>query len=225
MQSETVVLLHGLGRSPLAMAGLGRFLRRQGFQVVNQGYPSRQQSIPELCRQLFHDLIPHLTGAQRIHFVTHSMGGILLRYGLQHWQVPRHRLGRAVMLAPPNQGSEVVDLLRRWPLIPRIMGPAFLQLGTDESSVPQQLLQRENNQLPIEVGVIAGSRSIEPWSALWLPGENDGKVSVARSQHPAMKDFCVLDVNHTFIMNDQNVRQQIVHFLRQGEFRHQDRRA
>lgn len=223
MQAETVVLLHGLGRSPLAMAGLGRFLRRQGYQVINQGYPSRLHSIPELCRQLFHELLPRLHDARRVHFVTHSMGGILLRYGLLHWQVPRHQLGRAVMLAPPNQGSEVVDQLRRWPLVPRIMGPAFLQLGTDEHSVPQQLLQRESNQLPIEVGVIAGTRSLDLWSQRWLPGDNDGKLTVARSQHPAMKDFCVLEVNHTFIMNDHEVRQQIVHFLKNGEFRQQDR--
>ncbi len=222
MQSETVVLLHGLGRSPLAMAGLARFLRRQGYQVINQGYPSRQHSIPELCRQLFHELVPRLNGAQRIHFVTHSMGGIILRYGLQHWQAPRHKLGRAVMLAPPNQGSEIVDQLRRLPLIPRIMGPAFLQLGTDGKSVPLQLLQRENNQLPIEVGVIAGSRSLDLWSARILPGVNDGKVTVARSQHPAMKDFCVMAANHTFIMNDHAVRSQIVHFLRQGCFSHQE---
>jgi len=175
-----------------------------------------------LCRQLFHELVPSLSGAQRVHFVTHSMGGILLRYGLQHWQVPKQKLGRAVMLAPPNQGSEVVDLFRRWPLLPHIMGPAFLQLGTDAESVPQQLLEREADQLPIEVGVIAGSRSIDPWSSRILPGANDGKVTVARSQHPAMKDFCVMAANHTFIMNDHDVRMQILSFLRRGEFNHQD---
>ena len=222
MHTETVVLLHGLGRTPLAMAGLEKYLSRQGFQVVNQGYPSRQHSIPELCRQLMHDLMPQLTAAHRIHFVTHSMGGILLRYSLQYWQLPRQRLGRAVMLAPPNQGSEVVDHLRRFPFIPRFMGPAFLQLGTDADSVPSQLLQRENDRLAMEVGVIAGRRTLEPWFTPWLGGENDGKVSVARSRHPAMKDFCVMDVGHTFIMNDPAVRQQIVQFLRHGMFVHQD---
>ena len=222
MQTETVVLLHGLGRTPLAMTGLEQYLRKQGYQVVNQGYPSRQHAIPELCRQLMHDLVPQLAGANRIHFVTHSMGGILLRYGLHHWKLPAHRLGRAVMLAPPNQGSEVVDHLRRLPLIPRLMGPAFLQLGTDCDSIPQQLLGRENNALAMDVGIITGRKSMEPWFSRWLEGESDGKVSVARSQHPAMKDFCVMDVGHTFIMNDTAVRQQIVQFLRHGLFVHQD---
>lgn len=219
MPTETVVLLHGLGRTPLAMAGLHLYLRKQGFHVVNQGYASRRHAIPELCRQLVHALIPRIPPDGPIHFVTHSMGGILLRYGMQHWQVPRDRLGRAVMLAPPSQGSEVVDRLRRWPLLPRIMGPAFLQLGTDATSIPQQLLQQEHERLPLEVGIIAGRRSIDPLFSRWLQGEHDGKVTVARSRHPGMTDFRVMDVNHTFIMNDQQVREQIVHFLLHGQFR------
>ncbi|HVL01878.1 MAG TPA: alpha/beta fold hydrolase [Dongiaceae bacterium] len=219
MPKETVVLLHGLGRSPLAMAGLHWYLHKQGYRVVNQGYASRRHPIPELCRQLFHDLIPHLAGGEgSIHFVTHSLGGILLRYGLQHWQAPIHRLGRAVMLAPPSQGSELVDQLRRWPLLPRVLGPAFLQLGTDPASIPQQLLLSETEPFPLEVGIIAGRRSIDPLLSRWLEGEHDGKVTVARSRLPGMADFRVMDANHTFIMNDRAVRAQVVHFLRHGRF-------
>lgn len=218
MSADTVVLLHGLGRSPLAMKGLERFLIRQGFKVINQGYASRRGSVAELCQRLFHDLLPGLSGEGEIHFVTHSLGGILLRYGLQHWNFPKSRLGRAVMLAPPCQGSEVVDVLRYIPLLPRIMGPAFLQLGTDESSVPMQLLQLERQQLPIEVGVIAGRTSYEPWFSPLFGEDNDGKVSVSRSRHPGMKDFRVLEVGHTFIMNDKRVRQHILHFLQFGCF-------
>ena len=220
MQAETVVLLHGLGRTPLAMTGLARFLSRQGYQVINQGYASRTLSIPELCQTVFYDISqawPSEEG-KPIHMVTHSLGGVLLRYGLQYWQPLSQRLGRAVMLAPPSQGSEVVDVLRRWPLLPRIMGPAFLQLGTDKDSVPSQLLQREAAHLPIEIGVIAGNRSLEPWFSPLFPGANDGKVSVARSRLPGMKDFRVLETGHTFIMNDKRVRQHILHFLTTGTF-------
>ena len=218
MPADTVVLLHGLGRSPLAMKGLERYLTRQGYHVINQGYASRRGSVADLCRQLFHDLLPRVPDSGRIHFVTHSMGGILLRYGLQHWNFHPGRLGRAVMLAPPSQGSEVVDVLRHVPVLPRIMGPAFLQLGTDASSVPLQLLHRENGMLPIEVGVIAGRTSYEPWFSPLFGEENDGKVSVTRSRHPGMKDFRALEVGHTFIMNDKRVRQHILHFLQFGRF-------
>lgn len=220
MPADTIVLLHGLGRSSLAMVGLARFLARHDYQVINQGYASRTASIPDICQGLFHDLFQQLSDQEtgQVHVVTHSLGGILLRYGLQHWQHPSIQFGRAVMLAPPNQGSEVVDVLRRLPFISRIMGPAFLQLGTDQRSVPTQLLGREQSRLPIEVGVIAGNRSYEPWFSPLFPGENDGKVSVDRSRHPGMNDFRVMDVGHTFIMNDKTVRQHILHFLQTGHF-------
>lgn len=217
-ERESVVLLHGLGPTAFAMKGLEGFLWSQGYRVINQGYDSRNQSIPELSRQLFRDLSPRLGRAGQVHFVTHSMGGILLRYGLQHWQLPDSALGRAVMLAPPSQGSEVVDSLRRLSLVTRVMGPAFLQLGTGADSLPLLLLEQEQQQLPLEVGIIAGRRSYEPWFNPLFGGSNDGKVSVARSRHPGMRDFRVLDVGHTFIMNNRKVRQHILHFLQHGCF-------
>lgn len=218
MERENVVLLHGLGRSTIAMKPLERFLRRQDYFVVNQGYASRRASIADLCSNLIHDILERLPAQGKIHFVTHSMGGVLLRHGLQHWQIPPERLGRAVMLAPPSQGSEVVDVLRHIPVLPKIMGPAFLELGTDSNSVPQKLLQLEGNRLPMDVGVIAGSVSYEPWFSPLFGSANDGKVSVSRSRLPAMSDFRVVQTGHTFIMNDKRVRQHILHFLQQGCF-------
>lgn len=215
---DTVILLHGLGRSALAMYPLKAFLMRQGYYLINQGYASRRANVAELCRHLIHDLLHKIPAQGKIHFVTHSMGGILLRYGLQHWQLPKERLGRAVMLAPPSQGSEVVDVLRHIPFLPKVMGPAFLELGTDANSIPQQLLHLEGAALQMEVGVIAGTVSYEPWFSPLLGGPNDGKVSVARSRHPGMADFRVVQTGHTFIMNHKRVRQHIVHFLNCGCF-------
>ncbi len=217
-EQEVVVLLHGLGRTPWAMSGLKRFLKRQQYQVINQGYSSRSEAIPELCRQLMHDLAPKLAQASKIHFVTHSLGGILLLYGLRHWNIPSQKIGRAVLLAPPSQGSEVVDILRWLPGVGRLMGPSFLQLGTDSKSIPVQLLERNKGGLPLEVGVIAGRKSYEPWFTPLFDGPNDGKVSVARSRLPGMKDYRVFDAGHTFIMNDRQVRRNILHFLNHGVF-------
>ena len=224
MENQCVVLLHGLGRSPFAMWGLERYLSRQGYNVINLGYPSRRHGIAELCQTLMHDVIARVPGARagaespQVHFVTHSLGGILLRYGLQYWNAPNLRLGRAVMLAPPSQGSEVVDVLRYVPLLDKVMGPAFLELGTDQNSVPQRLMAMEGKAWPIEVGVIAGSSSYEPWFSPLFEGDNDGKVSVARSRHPAMSDFRVFQVGHTFIMNNKRVRHNISYFLQHGCF-------
>ena len=210
---EGVILLHGLGRSALAMWPLARRLRRAGYVVVNQGYPSRRHSIGRLAHDYVGDAFERMADkpVSRIHVVTHSMGGILLRYWLQHHQP--ENLGRIVMLAPPNQGSELVDYIRRIPLFEKIMGPASVQLGTDQHGVPRQL-----PPLQAEVGVITGTRNASPWLNRVFGGQHDGKVSVRSARLPEMTDFRVMEVGHTFIMVNRNVTEEIQHFLAHGSF-------
>src|ERR1035437_545512 len=99
------------------------------------------------------------------------------------------------MLAPPNQGSEVVDKLGRLSLFRWINGPAGQQLGTSGNSLPNQLPVP-----PVEVGVIAGTRSINWFLSALIPGPDDGKVSVERTKLAGMADFAAVDTTHTFIM-------------------------
>ena len=139
------------------------------------------------------------------------MGGIVLRTYLQTHTLPN--LGRVVMLAPPNQGSEVVDKLGWFPPFAWFNGPAGLQLGTNPESLP--------NRLPppsFELGVIAGDRTINPLLSVLIPGKDDGKVSQARVQTTGMKDFIILHVTHTFMMRNSHVIAQTMHFLKTGLF-------
>ncbi len=210
--NEAVVLLHGLGRTALSMEDLAGSLREAGYVTCNQGYPSRDRTIQSLA--------PYVAGAvqraraaghERINFVTHSMGGIILRYylGYSSHSVP----GRAVMLAPPNHGSEVVDLLEDFPAFEFIMGPAALQLGTDEDSLPNRL-----PPVTMPVGVIAGADSSDPWFSGLFDEANDGKVSVDSTRMVTMTDHIVMPVGHTFMMHDGGVHEEVLHFLRTGTF-------
>ncbi len=209
---DTVILLHGLGRSRLSMQWLARQFTNAGYTVVNEGYPSTRLGIAEAADHLHQRLAPRLgTVPGRVHFVTHSLGGIVVRDLLQ-----RHRpanLGRVVMLGPPNQGSELVDRLARNPVYRWATGPAGQELGTAPTSTPNLL-----GPVDFEVGVIAGRSSLNPLFSSWLKGPNDGKVSVARAAVPGLTDLFVVPRSHTYLMRSGEVARQALHFIAHGRF-------
>ena len=198
-QGSTVVLLHGLSRTSRAMEPLAEFLSGQGYRVVNIDYPSRDRPVEELAAELRSELSRCCQDSARLDFVTHSLGGIVLRRA--HTESPISGLGRVVMLGPPNEGSELVDFLGAAGAR-LLLGPAGAELGTDPQSVPSRLAP-----VDFPLGVIAGSRTINPLYSAVIPGPDDGKVSVERAKISGMLDFLVLPHSHTFIMRSPKAHQ------------------
>lgn len=209
---ECVVLLHGLARSSRAMKPLQKAFVKAGYNVVNVDYPSRHHPIEVLAPVAVKELgLSRCDQQQKAHFVTHSLGGILVRFYLSQNEVSN--LGRVVMLAPPNQGSEVVDAYKNIPGYKFLNGPAGMQLGTDEHSVPSQL-----GAVNFELGVIAGSKTFNPILSLQLPNPDDGKVSSVSARVEGMRDYLLLPVTHTFLMRSDEVIAQAQHFIEHGKF-------
>lgn len=212
-----VVLIHGLGRTSRSMSWMARRLEEAGFRAVLFDYPSQDESFEQLLARLD----PVWRDAARVgtvSAVTHSMGGVLLRlYAARH---PEVTIGRVVMLAPPGEGSELADRLSGLKFGRRLLGLAGTQLGTSAESLYSQL-----GPVRFELGVIAGYRSLNPLSSAWIPGPDDGKVAVARTKVPGMKEWLVLPCSHTWIMFDQEVIRLTIRFLRQGTFDVVDGRA
>ena len=211
-KGEAVILLHGLARCSRSMSSLVKPLQKAGYRVYNLDYPSRKLTIEEIAAGFLHPLV--CTALERcgtLHFVCHSMGGIVVRAYLKEYS--GLSVGRVVTLAPPNHGSELVDFLKNFFLFKKIFGPAGQQLSTDEKSLPKSL-----GPAHFQLGVIAGNVSCNPLSP-WIFGTaNDGKVSVASAALPGMQDMLVVSCGHTFIMRRAMVRQQILAFLQSGKF-------
>ena len=210
--SDCVVLLHGLARTSASMNKLIEPLEQLGHQVINVDYPSRKKPVEELSTLAVKEMgYDNCNAGSTVHFVTHSMGGILTRHHLARNELPQ--LGRVVMMAPPNQGSEVVDNLRDVPGFKLLNGKAGLQLGTDANSIPANL-----GPVDFDLGVIAGNKTINLLLSQYLPNPDDGKVSVASTKVEGMNDHIVLPVNHALMMRSKKVIAQVLYYLEHGRF-------
>ena len=207
------MLLHGLARTSASLNKIERALEKDGYLVANIDYPSRENVIEALAPAAVEEGLDQCRerGANRINVVTHSMGGILVRHYLATHEIGE--LHRVVMLAPPNQGSAVVDAWRRIPGYELLNGPAGLQLGTGEDSIPLQL-----GPVDFELGVIAGTRTINFILSQFLDNPDDGKVSVASTRVEGMCAFIAMPATHALMMRNNDVIGQVLAFLATGEF-------
>jgi pimeloyl-ACP methyl ester carboxylesterase len=224
--ADCVVLLHGLARTDHSFSELNAKLIDQGYLVVNHHYPSTQYKIKKLAKEAIPAALAQCKNQAEedkvqgkkyskendaIHFVTHSMGGILVRQYLKDDAIDN--LGRVVMLGPPNKGSEVVDKLGAIPGFAWFNGPAGMQLGTGVNSVPNTL-----GPANFDLGIIAGTRSINLILSSMLPNPDDGKVSVANTKLTGMSDHITMAVTHPFMMSNDKVIEQVIYFLAHGKF-------
>ncbi|MFP4156883.1 MAG: esterase/lipase family protein [Opitutales bacterium] len=208
---ETVVLLHGLARTSSSMKPMARALESQGYRVVNLDYDSRHHRIETLAEDVRTRVLANTNDEECIHFVTHSMGGILVRQIQATDPIPH--LKRVVMLSPPNKGSEVVDRIGDWKIFNAMNGPAGRQLGTATDSFVNQL-----PAIDFDCAVITGDRSINWINSRMIPGKDDGKVSVERARTEDLADFKVVHATHPMIMRKKSVIRDVLAFLETGAF-------
>ena len=212
---DLVILLHGIMRSSFDLAPMSLYLKKQGYDAVNILYPSRSKNLEDLTAFVYEKISAHPKYAphKTIHFVTHSMGGLIARY-----YIAKHNpqnLGKVVMLSPPNTGSEMADYLNAHKLLGSAYRKFFGLAGAQLTTTYQHPLQ----DIHYDLGVIAGSRSINPLACWALQGPHDGIVPVARTKIPGMRDHIVMPVTHGLMMFNPRVMAQAAHFLKSGKFK------
>ncbi|SEA15079.1 esterase/lipase family protein [Microbulbifer marinus] len=213
--TQCVVLLHGLTKDSRSMLPLQRQLIDAGYYVANIDYPSRKKPIAELADLAVRAGLEQCArvNARPVNFITHSLGGLLVRHYFERHASPQ--VMRVVMLAPPNHGSRVGDILSCIPYIKDINGPAGRQLGTGAGSVPLQL-----GATDFDLGIITGNRSYNPLASTLLDGADDGRITVDSARLEGMCGFLVLPRTHGGIAADEQAIAQALQYLKQGYFSH-----
>ena len=199
---EIIVLIHGLMRTYMSMRPLKSYLESQGYQVYYYSYPSAKYTIQQhavYLNQFVAKLLEENSGV-KIHFITHSLGGIIIRealFKLSHTQLKN--IGSLIMLAPPNQGSVLAKIsIKIFPIITFFIRP-LAELSSDEASYVHHVPVPD-----IKIGIIAGRFDAKvPPSAAYLEGQTAPVV---------------INSTHTFIMNHAKTKQLIMSFLKTGTF-------
>lgn len=206
---ELIVLVHGFFRTPGDMVFLDVFFRSRGFEVFAPALPTTFGSLEECTvklEQKFSGIREHY---DRIHFVGHSMGGLIIRLFLSRNRV--ENIGRCVLIAAPNRGSEFVDAVAWFRPLMFLM-PPLREFRPDGVSIPPPL-----NNPPPEMGAIAGNGG-GLFLGRFMKKENDGRVTVDSVSFQGMKDFLVLPYNHDEIHHRRETAGYILRFLKEGTF-------
>jgi len=216
---QCVVLVHGLWRSGWAMRSIANDLEDFAYQTVSVSYPSTSMSIPEIAENYLPAAIEECQqgGAEQVHFVSHSMGGIVVRQYLQNNHLPVG--SKVVMLSPPNQGSELSEKFGDAGWYQHIVGPAGVSLSKKEGGIISSL-----KAVKEPVGIIAAYRDWSLWPSAWLPEPNDGTVSVESMKLAEMDDFVLVNSGHAMMRFNDNTHKQIRHFLSKGAFYHSEQK-
>ncbi|WP_309381644.1 esterase/lipase family protein [Cerasicoccus frondis] len=210
-EQKTVVVIHGLAASSGVMWHVEDTLEADGYRVINIDYPSMSKTLGMLAQHVRKQISSQARVDEPIDVVTHSMGGILLRT-IQH-EDPLPNIRRVVMIAPPNHGSEALDIVAAPFLAKLAFGPAGSQMSAVNAERWKAL-----GPAPFEVGVIAGSLGIDPVISSMIPGPDDGVISVESTKLDGMADFVVIHESHPMLVFNGEVMEQMIAFLDTGKF-------
>ncbi len=209
---ECVVLLHGYARSNTCMEPLEIGLTKEGYNVINLSYPTMKYPVEIISRDHIHPHIEKISDCEKLHFIGHSLGGIVARYYLSQNEVKN--LGKVILITTPNQGSRIATEMESNEFLSALLGPAVSDLAEDSP------LLKSLPEPDYEVGVIAATKSINPLTSIFvLQGEDDGTLTVESMRLTSTKHYVAIPSTHTLVLRHPDLLTQIKSFLTAGKFK------
>ncbi|MEA4918590.1 hypothetical protein [Proteiniphilum sp.] len=214
MKEQKVYIVHGILGGAYEYGSMRRFLKKNGFEAEVFSYKSRKTPILKAGKNLY-DRIKKENPSQ-ISFITHSLGGLVLRamlqYSLEDLNFPK--IHRIVMIAPPNQGTISANYIHRYAFLRFIIGVNLRDIKDDKGSLAKKLPV----DFSTDVGIIAGI-SGHKWGYNPLIGEdNDGEIRPEETKLGTEKDFIIVKSNHIGILHNRKTIKLTAQFLKTGRF-------
>ncbi|MDD4149333.1 MAG: hypothetical protein PHE33_04835 [Bacteroidales bacterium] len=210
-----VFLLHGYANPKSIMRKIDKDLRKGGFNTENYAYSSIYRDLDTIGKNLYLDIIKQ--NLDSVSFVTHSMGGLVVRAMLKYSGTDDDFpfIYRIVMISPPNQGADIADFLKSYAILRPLLGPNVEKMETDSASY--------TNQLPIpcniEIGIIIGKRGKKKGYNLLIEGDNDGLIKPENTLLGNEKDTISLELDHLSLIFRKKSRTKVIKFMKTGHFR------
>lgn len=224
MRGKAVIVMHGLFRTRGSMSSIAEHLKKEGYTTLTFGYSSMREDVAQHAEHLA-SVMSHLEEIEEVNFVAHSLGNIVIRHYLADHTDPEQglrpdpRIHRIVMLGPPNQHPRLASHLGVIDFTGQVSGPSAVQLGEGWPELEPHLCTPA-----CDFGILAGGNGKPTGRNPLLEGDDDLIVSVASTRLPGAKDFRVLPVIHTTMMNDPTVQAYTLQFIRHGYFEDEAKR-
>lgn len=212
--SYKVYVIHGYGGTTTMMSKIDKSIKNEHFITENFAYKSITVDLDSIGMELYLNI--KRSGFDTVSFVTHSMGGLVVRSMLQYSQKDKNFpvIHRIVMLAPPNGGAEIADFFTKKPGMKRLLGPNVEHMRTDSNSYAHKLPIPNNSELGIIIGIRGKSKGYNPF----IPSDNDGLLTPKSAKLGVEKEIVYVYEDHNIMTQKTLICKLVNDFLKLGKF-------
>jgi pimeloyl-ACP methyl ester carboxylesterase len=210
MNSEITILVHGFNKDHSDMLFIQKNLLLNGYNTFTANLPTTFSSLYKCQTILFLQIEKLIKTHETVHYVAHSMGGLIVRYLIN--SIDQKNIGKCVFIATPHEGSKLAVLANKIPFYSYFFKPI-------KSLLPRAGYKPFPNTKNFKVGIIAGNRNKGFLGRMLLTENSDGRVEVFSVKSSDSDEFIVLPYSHADIHHEIETFNSLLTFLKIGSFK------